>query len=72
MVYYQANPDCPFFPELRGLLLKTAGLVDVLRDALKPLAAKIAFRRKRQFSFGLGRQRRAWPLKQLWDRALAW
>jgi transposase-like protein len=27
--------------------------------------------RKRQFSFGLGRQRRAWSLKQLWDRALA-
>jgi len=27
--------------------------------------------RKRQFSFGLGRQRRAWSLKQLWNRALA-
>jgi transposase-like protein len=27
--------------------------------------------RKRQFSFGLGRQRRAWSLKRLWDRALA-
>ena len=27
--------------------------------------------RKRQFSFGLGRQRRAWSLKQLWERALA-
>lgn len=26
--------------------------------------------RKRQFSFGRGRQRRAWSLKQLWDRAL--
>jgi DNA-binding transcriptional ArsR family regulator len=42
MVYYQANPDSSFFPELRSLLLKTAGLVDVLRDALKSLAAKIA------------------------------
>jgi DNA-binding transcriptional ArsR family regulator len=42
MVYYRANPDSPFFPELRGLLLKTAGLVDVLRDALRPLAAKVA------------------------------
>jgi DNA-binding transcriptional ArsR family regulator len=41
MVYYQANPDSPLFPDLRGLLLKTAGLVDVLRDALKPLAARI-------------------------------
>jgi transposase-like protein len=28
--------------------------------------------RKRQFSFGLGRQRQAWSLKQLWDRALAY
>lgn len=27
--------------------------------------------RKRQFSFGRGRQRRAWSLKTLWDRALA-
>jgi hypothetical protein len=27
--------------------------------------------RKRQFSFGRGRQRRVWTLKQLWDRALA-
>ena len=27
--------------------------------------------RKRQFSFGPGRQRRAWSLKPLWDRALA-
>ena len=42
MVYYQANSDSPLFPELRGLLLKTAGLVDVLRDALKPVARKIA------------------------------
>ena len=41
MVYYQANVDSPLFPDLRGLLLKTAGLVDVLRDALRPLAARI-------------------------------
>lgn len=34
-VYYQADPACPFLPELRGLMLKTAGLVDVLRDALR-------------------------------------
>jgi uncharacterized protein len=42
MVYYQANPNSPLYPDLRGLLLKTAGLVEVLRDALKPLAAKTA------------------------------
>jgi predicted nucleotidyltransferase len=41
MVYYQANTESPVFPDLRGLLLKTAGLVDVLAGALKPLAAKL-------------------------------
>src|SRR5476649_56835 len=41
MVYYQANVDSPLFSDLRGLLLKTAGLVDVLVDALKPLASKL-------------------------------
>ncbi len=41
MVYYQANTDSPVFPDLRGLLLKTAGLVDVLAQALKPVAAKV-------------------------------
>jgi DNA-binding transcriptional ArsR family regulator len=33
-VYYRANTDSPIFPELRGLLAKTAGIVEVLRDAL--------------------------------------
>src|SRR5882724_9262394 len=37
MVYYQANSASPLFPDLRGLLIKTAGLADVLRDALKIL-----------------------------------
>ena len=41
MVYYQADRDSPVFPDLRGLLLKTAGLVDVLAHALKPLGAKL-------------------------------
>jgi predicted nucleotidyltransferase len=41
MVYYQANTDSPVFPELRGLLLKTAGLVDVLVDALEPFVARL-------------------------------
>jgi predicted nucleotidyltransferase len=39
--YYQANRDCPIFPELRGLLLKTTGLADVLRAALRPLAPRV-------------------------------
>ena len=39
--YFQANTRCPIYPELRGLILKTVGLVDILRDALEPLADKI-------------------------------
>jgi DNA-binding transcriptional ArsR family regulator len=41
MVYYQANAESPLFSDLRGLLLKTAGLVDILADTLKPLLPKI-------------------------------
>jgi predicted nucleotidyltransferase len=40
-VYFQANPDCPFLPELQGLMAKTAGLVDVIRDALAPLKSQL-------------------------------
>jgi len=41
MAYYQANTASPVFTDLRGLLLKTAGLVDVLADALKPLKGRV-------------------------------
>ena len=41
MAYYQANADSPLFSDLRGLLLKTAGLADVLREALKPLVSTL-------------------------------
>jgi DNA-binding transcriptional ArsR family regulator len=41
MVFIQADVDCPVFPELQGLLSKTAGLVDVLRDALTPFLDQI-------------------------------
>lgn len=40
-VYYRANTQCPVFEELAGLLRKTAGLVDVLREALAPLAGQV-------------------------------
>lgn len=40
--HYQANAAAPVFKELRGLVLKTSGLVDVLRAALAPLAAQIS------------------------------
>ena len=46
--YYQANKNCPVFTELRGLVLKTAGLANVLHRALKPLSKKI----KAAFVFG--------------------
>jgi len=39
--HYQANANAPIFTELRGLVLKTMGLADLLRTALKPLAAQI-------------------------------
>jgi len=39
--HYQANRDTPIFEELRGIMLKTVGLVDILRAALLPLADKI-------------------------------
>jgi len=34
LAYYRANRDCPIYAELRGIMLKTAGLADVLREAL--------------------------------------
>lgn len=40
-VFYGANRDCPIFEELAGILRKTSGVVDVLAEALKPLAVKI-------------------------------
>jgi predicted nucleotidyltransferase len=41
-VHYQANRAGPVFEELRSLMLKTAGLADVLRGALAPLGPSIA------------------------------
>ena len=40
--HYQANSACPVYAELRGLVLKTSGLADVLRAALLPIAAQIS------------------------------
>jgi predicted nucleotidyltransferase len=39
--HYQANQAAPVFNELRGLVLKTFGLADVLRQAIEPLAPQI-------------------------------
>jgi predicted nucleotidyltransferase len=40
-VYYQVNRQCPVFAELRAIVAKTTGLVDVLRDALVPVAGGV-------------------------------
>jgi len=40
-VYFQANRDAAIFPELQRLFAKTAGLADILREALGPLGARV-------------------------------
>ncbi len=40
-IYYQANPECPVYAELKSLVVKTVGVGDVLRAALVPLADRI-------------------------------
>jgi predicted nucleotidyltransferase/DNA-binding transcriptional ArsR family regulator len=42
-VRYQANRQCPVFPELAGLLRKTAGAAGLLAQALAPLQPSLAF-----------------------------
>ena len=39
--YFAADIQCPFLSDLRGLLAKTVGLVDVLRETLRPHAKSI-------------------------------
>ena len=41
MVFFQANENAPVFPELHGLILKTVGLVEALRETLSPMAKEI-------------------------------
>jgi predicted nucleotidyltransferase len=40
-VYFRANDESPIFPELQALFLKTAGVGDVLREALRPMAKRV-------------------------------
>jgi predicted nucleotidyltransferase len=40
-VYFRANADSPLFQELRGIVVKTFGVADVLRGALEPLSPRI-------------------------------
>jgi len=40
-IHYQTNPDCPIFAELKNLIIKTAGVAEILRAGLLPLAEHI-------------------------------
>ena len=40
-VYYQANPQCPVFEELKALVIKTVGIAAIVQAALAPLADRI-------------------------------
>ena len=40
-VYFRSDPDCPFLSELRGIILKTVGLRNVLQECLDPLRDRI-------------------------------
>ncbi len=40
-VYYKANLQCQILPELQGLFVKTTGVLDVLKKALRPISKRI-------------------------------
>lgn len=40
-VHYEANPESLIYEELRGILRKTTGVADVLRELLAPLAGRV-------------------------------
>lgn len=40
-VYFSANRNSPVFPELRSLIAKTAGVVDVIRTGLQSIDASV-------------------------------
>ena len=39
--HYQLDPHCPINREIRGIVLKTVGLSDLLNDALRPVEDEI-------------------------------
>ena len=42
-VYFRANQEHPVYSDIRGLVLKTTGLVEVIRRALEPTDITVAF-----------------------------
>jgi predicted nucleotidyltransferase len=41
-IHYQANPVCPIYPELLGIVRKTFGIAEQLKSALKPFAGRLS------------------------------
>jgi len=42
-LFYKANPRCPIYAELKGIILKTEGLGSALREAVSGLDVEFAF-----------------------------
>ncbi len=42
-VHYKANRSCPIYEELKAIVIKTAGVADVLHRALAPLRDQVEF-----------------------------
>jgi DNA-binding transcriptional ArsR family regulator len=42
-LYYRANTEHPLYPDIRKLVLKTAGLVEILKSVLDQEGVKVAF-----------------------------
>jgi len=40
-VYFRANVQCPIYNELKGIVRKTFGVADVIRESLAPISKKI-------------------------------
>lgn len=40
-VHFRANPEAPIYSELRGIVTKTFGIADVLREALEPFKDRV-------------------------------
>ena len=59
--HYRANPDCPFFPEIRSMVVKTYGVFSQLRKALGDLDGEIEL----AFVYGRGADKLAPPGQDL-------
>ena len=60
-VRYQADRNCAVFEELAGMLRKTTGMADVLRDALSALSGKVTL----AFIFGSAAQGKEGPFSDV-------